>query len=277
MIKLTNRTAAMVAVLSLMLLASPSWRPSAQERKLVYENWYGETKKELSAHYTGKTVKLRMAIPNTRRGLEITDGEFQPSDFTQTQAQPGDEMTIKGVKVGANNIELLLNKNGGKRPNRFFGWMKRPRINLRFSRELTAKDMTVENVNRWLAAAIDVTPLTSITAEQSSNHAQPLIASVAETAPKSAPTNNSQDLPTASITGDLTPANPNFGELTVESSTAQARVYIDNAYSGVAPRTVRLRAGAHSILVMANGYAAWEQRLLIPAGKTSLVKVELQR
>src|SRR5215212_2344788 len=119
MIKLTNRTAAFVAMLSLALLASPSWKPAAQERRLVYENWYGETKKELSAHYAGKTVKLRMAIPNTRRGLEITDGEFQPSDFTQTQAQVGDEVTIKSVNVGANNIELLLNKSGGKRSNRF--------------------------------------------------------------------------------------------------------------------------------------------------------------
>jgi hypothetical protein len=277
MIKLTNRTAAFVAMLSLVLLASPSWGPSAQERRLVYENWYGETKKELSAHYTGKTVKLRMAIPNTRRGLELTDGEVQPNDFTQTQAQPGDEVTIKGVKVGANNIELLLNKTGGKRPNRLFGWMKRPRINLRFSRELTAKDMTVENVNRWLAAAIDVAPLTSLTAEQSANHPQPLIASVAETAPKSMPTDTSQSLPTASVTGDLTPASPNFGELTVESSTSQARIYIDNAYSGFAPRTVRLRAGVHSVLVMANGYTAWEQRLFIPGGKASVVKAELQR
>jgi hypothetical protein len=277
MIKLTNRTAAFVAMLSLVLLASPFWVPSAQERKLVYENWYGETKKELSAHYTGKTVKLRMAIPNTRRGLELTDGEVQPNDFTQTQAQPGDEMTIKGVKVGANNIELLLNKNGGKRPNRFFGWMKRPRINLRFSRELTAKDMTVENVNRWLAAAVDVTPLTPITAEQSSHQTQPLIASVADTAPKSAPKETSQSLLTASVTGDLTPASPNFGELTVESSMSQARVYIDNAYSGFAPKTVRLRAGVHSILVMANGYATWEQRLSIPGGKASVVRAELQR
>ena len=288
MIRLTYRTAAFVALLSLALLLSPSWQQPPQaaqatqavpERRLVYENWYGETKRELSAHYTGKTVKLRMAIPNTRRGLELSDGEVQPSDFTQTQAQPGEEVTIKSFKVGASNIELLLNKNGGKPPNRFFGWMKmkRPRINLRFSRELTARDMTVENVNRWLAAALDVAPLTSTTAEQASNHAQPLIASVAEAAPKITATENPHGLPTALITGELTPASPDFAELTVESSNSQARIYIDSAYSGFAPRTIRLQAGVHSILVMANGFTAWEQQLFIPGGKASMVKADLQR
>lgn len=277
MIKPINRIVTVMALLSLMLLASPSSGLSAQERNLVYEDWYGETKRELSAHYTGKTVKLRMAIPATRRGLEMTDGEFQQYDSAQTQAQPGDEVTIKSFKVGPTNIELLLNKNGAKRPNRFFGWMKRTRINLRFSRELTAKDMTVENVNRLLATAIDVAPLASAGTDNSSGNTQALIASVAETSPKSRPTNNSQGLPMASVTGELTPASPNFGELTVECATGQARIYIDNAYSGTAPKTVRLLAGIHSILVMANGYAAWEQRLFIPGGKASAVKAELQR
>lgn len=277
MLKLINRRVTIVALLLLSLLALSSSGPSAQERKLVYEDWYGETKRELSVHYTGKTVKLRMAIPATRRGLEMTDGEFSQDDSAQAQAQPGDEVTIKSFKVGATNFELLLNKTGEKRPNRFFGWMKRTRINLRFSRELTAKDMTVENVNRLLAAAIDVAPLVPASADNSSGNTQSLIASVAETAPKTLPISNSQGLPSASVTGDLSPASPNFGELTVECATSQARVYIDNAYSGFAPRTVRLRAGVHSVLVMANGYAAWEQRLLIPGGKASLVKAELQR
>jgi len=277
MIKPINRIVTVMALLSLVLLTSPSPGLSAQERKLAYEDWYGETKRELSAHYTGKTVTLRMAIPATRRGLEMTDGQFQQNDSAQAQAQPGDEVTIQSFRVGPTNIELLLNKNGTKRPNRFFGWMKRTRINLRFSRELTAKDMTVENVNRLLATAIDIAPLASASADHSSGNTQALIASVAEPAPKSLLVNHSQGVPMASITGELTPASPNFGELTVESSTAQARIYIDNAYSGTAPKTVRLRAGVHSILVMAKGYAAWEQRLLIPGGKSSVVKAELQR
>lgn len=274
MFKPANRIVMVVAILLSVLSALPL---SAQERKLVYENWYGETKKELTAHYTGKTVKLRLAIPYTRRGLEMTDGTFQSNDSAEPQAQPGDEMIISSFKVGVSNIELVLNKTSGKRPNRFFGWMKRPRINLRFSRELTAKDMTVENINQWLAPAIDVAPLIAVTAEISSKTASPLLASMSEQTLKPLPPGAPQGLPTATVTGELTPANPKFGELTVEASAGGARIYIDGAYSGVAPRTVRLRAGAHSVLVMTNGYAAWEQRLFIPGGKASMVKAELQR
>ncbi|HMV47190.1 MAG TPA: PEGA domain-containing protein [Blastocatellia bacterium] len=274
MFKPANRIVMVVAILLSVLSASPL---SAQERKLVYENWYGETKKELTAHYTGKTVKLRMAIPYTRRGLEMTDGTFQSNDSAEPQAQPGDDVTIRSFKVGVSNIELVLNKTSGKRPNRFFGWMKPPRINLRFSRELTAKDMTVESINQWLAQAIDVAPLIAVTAEKSPNTASPLLASMATPMLKPLPPDAPQDLPTATVTGELAPANPNFGELTVEASAGGARIYIDGAYSGVAPRTVRLRTGVHAVLVMANSFTAWEQRLFVPGGKASMVKAELQR
>ena len=137
MFKSANRSVMVRILLLSALLALPLSAPVAQERKLVYENWYAETKKELAAHYTGKTVKLRLAIPSTRRGLEVTDGTLPTENPAQAQAQPGEEVTIRSFKVGVSNIELLLNKTGGKRPNRFFGWMKRPRINLRFSRFLT--------------------------------------------------------------------------------------------------------------------------------------------
>lgn len=277
MFKLANRSVMVRILLLSALLSLPLSAPFAQERKLVYENWYAETKKELTAHYTGKTVKLRMAIPSTRRGLEMTDGTLPADNPAQAQAQPGEEVTIRSFKVGVSNIELLLNKTGGKRPNRFFGWMKRPRINLRFSRELTAKDMTVENVNRWLSAAVDVAPLIALTAEKAAPNASPLLASVAAPPLKALPANDSQDVPTATVTGDLTPADPNLGELTIEASAGGARIYINNSYSGPAPKTVRLRAGVHTILVMANGFKAWEQQVFVPGGKASVVKVELQR
>lgn len=277
MFKSANRSMVVRVLLLSALLVLPLSAPVAQERKLVYENWYAETKKELAAHYTGKTVTLRLAIPSTRRGLEMTDGTLPTDNPAQAQAQPGEEVTIKSFKVGVSNIELLLNKTGGKRPNRFFGWMKRTRINLRFSRELTAKDMTVENINRWLSAAVDVAPLIALTAEKAGSNASPLLASVAAPPLKALPANDSQDVPTATVTGDLNPVTPNFGELTIEASTGGARVYIDNAYSGPAPKTVRLRAGIHSISVMADGFKAWEQRVFVPGGKASVVKVELQR
>lgn len=283
MIKLTNRTATVAAALSLALLALPIWSSLAQERKLAYDDWYGDVKKTLTDHYTGKTVKLRMAIPATRRGLELTDGELPGAgekDLTPALAQPGDELTIKSFKVRDTSIELLLNREGEQPKTHFFSWPKRPRINLRFSRELTVKDMTIESINHWLAAAIDVGPLAPVMADQSTpstTNTQASIASEPESAAKPAVADPLQSLPTASVTGNLPPGSRNFGELTVECSTGSARVYIDDAYSGSAPRTVRLNSGVHSILVMANGFAAWEQRLVIPGGKSSVVKAELQR
>jgi len=289
--KQINRTVVIVTLLSLAMFALSSWGSFAQERRTAYEDWYGNVKKTLADHYTGKTVKLRMAIPATRRGLEMNDGALTgitEKDTAQSLAQPGDEVTIKNFKVGDRNIELLLNKNGAQPKRRFFSWPKQPRINLRFSRELNAQDMTVESINHWLAAAVDISALGSTTAEEPSNATPPSnaatqaslmpVASVGmDAGPKPSSVNGESDLATATVIGDLPNVGAKVGELTVESSVGQARVYIDNAYSGFAPRTVHLRAGVHTILVMANGYAAWEQRLLIPGGKASAIKAELRR
>lgn len=283
MIKLIKRTVMFAVVLSLLTL---TWASSAQDRKLAYDDWYGDVKKTLADHYTGKTVRLRMGIPATRRGLELVDGSFERKDESQSAqslAQPGDELIIKSFKVRDNNIEVLFNNPSEKPKARFFRWpTKQPRINLRFSRELTVKDMTIESINRWLSTAVDITSLTPVIAAESvTNNTQASVISVPEPAAKSSSSNSAQGdaqgLPMPSIVKELTPANPDLAELTVESSSATARVYIDDAYSGFAPRTVKLRTGVHSILVMANGYAAWEQQLFIPGGKASVVKAELQR
>lgn len=283
MIKLIKRTVMFAVVLSLLTL---TWASSAQDRKLAYDDWYGDVKKTLADHYTGKTVRLRMGIPATRRGLELVDGSFERKDESQSAqslAQPGDELIIKSFKVRDDNIEVLFNNPSEKPKARFFRWpAKQPRINLRFSRELTVKDMTIESINRWLSTAVDITSLTPVIAAESvANNTQASVISAPEPAAKSSSSNSAQGdaqgLPMPSIVKELTPANPDLAELTVESSSATARVYIDDAYSGFAPRTVKLRTGVHSILVMANGYAAWEQRLFIPGGKVSVVKAELQR
>ncbi|MGH9799765.1 MAG: PEGA domain-containing protein, partial [Blastocatellia bacterium] len=236
---------------------------------------------------TGKTVKLRMAIPATRRGLEMVDGAIDSSGAAasaETLAQSGDDVTIKSFKVRDNDIELLLSKAGDKPKGGFFSRPKKPRISLRFSRELTAKDMTIPAINNWLSAAIDVTALTPAGAEPSSGaqaSVAPPVTMPKEAATKpsaaKAPMENPQGLPTSTITGELPQSVPGVAELTVECPGKYARIYIDDAYSGFAPRTVRLRAGVHSILVMADGYSAWEQRLFIPAGKASVVKAEPTR
>jgi len=270
-----------MAVAALLSLAALTWAASAQDRRLAYDDWYGDVKKTLADHYTGKTVRLRMAIPATRRGLELTDGAAESpaeKDSAQTLAEPGDELTIKSFKIRDASIELLLNKEGQPRKRRLFSWPKQPRIQLHFSRELSAKDMSIESINHWLAAAVDVSPLGPAVAEQPPNTTQASITPAPEAAPaKVVWVNNVQSLPTATVTGELPKGNTKVGELTVTGPTNQARIYIDGAYSGFAPRTVRLPAGVHSILMMANGYAAWEQRLIVPGGKASIIKAELQR
>jgi len=278
--KTTYRT---MVVMALLLLAVTTWAVSAQDRRLAYDDWYGDAKKTLADHYTGKTVRLRMAIPATRRGLELTDGTVENQtikESAQALAQPGDELTIKSFKLRDSSIEILFNKPDQPRKSRFFNWPKQPRINLSFSHELHAKEMNIESINRWLAAAVDISSLGPAVTEQASNTTQASISSAPEPMAKMAVGNSDQSLPMATVTGELTNVSPNIGELTITDSInqlGQTRVYIDNAYSGSAPRTVRLRAGAHSILVIANGYAAWEQRLMIPGGKSSVVKADLRR
>lgn len=274
-IKLTNRTAIFVALCSLALLV---WVSLAQGKQADGEDWYGGVKKMLAGHYTGKTVKLRMAIPATRRGLEMSDGAFsrrEQADSAQALARPGDELTIKSFKVRDTSIEILLDRNGEQRKGSFFSRPKQPRINLRFSRELNGRDLTVENINRWLSPAIDLGAPAPAIAENPSNNTQASVAP--EPAPRVATINNASNLPVATVVADLSPVNQNIGELTIECPAGQGRIYIDNAYSGFAPRTVRLRAGVHSILVMAAGYAAWEQQLIVPGGKSSIAKAELRR
>lgn len=282
---LTNRTLTVIAILCLILPTMVSFGQSSQagqKSNLTYEDWYGDTKKILADHYTGKTVKLRMPIPATRRGLEMFDGSFErgaEATSAESLAQPGDDVTIKSFKLRDHDIELMLDKTGAKPKSGFFSRPKKPRINIRFSRELTAKDMTIETINRWLSATMDVTPLMPAGAENSATQAS--VAPSAESGPKPATaktrTENPQGLPTPSIISDLAQGNTGFAELTIECTGKYARVYIDDAYSGFAPRTIRLRAGVHSILVMADGYKAWEQRLFIPGAKASVVKADLQR
>lgn len=275
MIKLNNKILMMVAVLSVAVMALVSF---AQDRNLAYDDWYGDMKKTLTDHYTGKTVKLRMAIPDTRRGLEIQDGEFNSSEDDNSMnalARPGDEVTIKSFKIRDQNIELQLLKLGEKRKRRFFSFARNPRINLRLSRELTSKDLTIENINQWLSAAVDVTPLGGTAAGLNTATAQASIVPEPEPAKTDGNRDNPRGLPTPSVSGNLNSSEDGIGELTIECPV-RARVYIDDAYSGFAPRTIRLKSGIHSILVMADGHA-WEQRLFIPAGKASTVKAEIQR
>src|SRR5262249_25915698 len=277
----THRVKVLLAVLVILPLVVPA---SAQNKKLVDEDWYGDVKKILMDHYTGKTVRLKLPIPATRRGLEMVDGALQreaSKTAPQFSAQIGDELTITSFRVSDSSIEALLDKDEPPRKSKFpnpFALSKQPRINLRFSHELSSKDLTIKNLNHFLSQAMDVTTLASPSAENNSTAGaasnQPAEAQPPRT-PELAPAE--RPLPTPNIVADLPTVAPNVGELTVECSTPGARIYIDGSYSGVAPRTLRLRTGFHTILVVSAGYKNWERKLLIPGAKISVARAELQK
>src|SRR5262245_51341497 len=160
----THRVNFLLAALVILLLAAPA---SAQDKKLVDEDWYGDVKKALADHYTGKTVRLKLPIPATRRGLEMIDGSAQREAsriVPPMAARIGDELTIKSFRVGDSNVEVMLGKDEPPPKKKFsnpFAARKESRINLRFSHELSSKDLTIENLNRFLAQAVDVAPLSS--------------------------------------------------------------------------------------------------------------------
>ncbi|MCI0664316.1 MAG: PEGA domain-containing protein [Acidobacteria bacterium] len=277
----THRIHVLLAALIILPLAVPV---SGQSRRLVDEDWYGDVKKILTDHYTGKSVRLKLPIPATRRGLEIVDGSLlreASNTPPQFSARAGDELTIKSFKVSDSSVEVLLDKNEPTRRNRLvslFAGPGLPRINLRFSHELSSKDLTIENLNRFLSLAVDVTKLASPVAENNSTaSAAPNQQTDIQQArnPELGPAE--QSLPTPNIIADLPTTGPTVGELTIECSVRGARIYIDGSYSGVAPRTLRLRAGFHTILIVSDDYENWERRLYIPGAKISVVRAELQK
>src|SRR5262249_5035804 len=115
-----------------------------------------------------------LPIPATRRGLEMVDGSVQREASRiapQFSARVGDELTIKSFRVGDSNVGVLLGKNEPppkKKLRNPFAGPKESRINVRFSHKLSSKELTIENLNRFLAQAIDVTPLASPTVENNS-------------------------------------------------------------------------------------------------------------
>lgn len=298
MTKLNHRVT-MLGGLLLTILILTQAPALGQDRTLPEEDWYGETKRILISHYTGKTVRLKLPIPATRRGLEVIDGALQNNaDPTPppTAAQAGDELTVKSFKITDHDIELLLGKNEPPPPKkRFsnpFSTPKPARINLHFSRELAAKDLTIENINRHLVAAIDVTTLAPPIVEKAAEKPLEKAANTTQasiTAPANEPAvradvparleahANNQGLPSSTVVSELPSAGLKVAELTVECAAQPARVYVDGSYSGLAPRTIRVRAGVHTILVVSEGYQPWERRLFIPGAKVSVVRAEMKR
>lgn len=155
-----------------------------------------------------------------------------------------------------------------------------PRITLKFSREISTRDLNLQSINRWLAVAVDTTslvpapdpaPRAAVTAEASpAPTARPDASTLAERAAAA------QGIQKAPLTGNIITAQPNVSELNIECSVPGARLYIDGDFSGTVPRTVRLLMGVHTVFILAPGYDSWEQKFFIPAGKAALIRAQLK-
>lgn len=64
--------------------------------------------------------------------------------------------------------------------------------------------------------------------------------------------------------------------LTIKSY-APARIYIDGAYSGVTPRTVKLLAGEHTVMLIADGYQEWTRKVRLNGQEQAGILASLRK
>ncbi|HZS04542.1 MAG TPA: PEGA domain-containing protein [Blastocatellia bacterium] len=247
----------------------------------------------LNEYYAGKMVRAKVVIPAGQKGLEIVDGQITLSIPApdQAAAQPGDSLLITQLRFTSKRIEVEFAGNGEELSQQtasagksFAGKsvkLPAPRLQLQFSREITTRDLNIQTINRLLAAAVDVSllvpektgqPPTAISSESPDRHSN-----AAQIALRLAERRaNAEGIPTAPTATEGTVTEPGVGEVAIVSTAQRSRLYIDGAFSGQTPRNLRILAGVHTILVILDGYAPWEKKFFIPAGKLSIVAAQMQ-
>jgi len=74
----------------------------------------------------------------------------------------------------------------------------------------------------------------------------------------------------------LNPNTPSTGTLYIQSSPANAQLYVDGTYYGLTPHTVSgLSPGSHSVLVQKSGYQDWSSTAQVSSGSTTTVSATL--
>ncbi len=293
--------------LSLSVLAQPM--QAERKRQVVSERQLdSDLKLLLNDYYVGKPVRAKVVIPATERGVEVLDGQLkvQPLSVLTVAVQPGEMVLIKEIRFKNKEIEVRFNGehltetsesaplaltpvgpvgSDATVPKTAFipkapksaKALPDPRVILRFSRDIETRDLNLQSINRLLAPAIEVTSLTPAPTTATA------LSPTTEAPPRPTANDRAQQLATeqgiaiAPVTGDLVGASANVGELVIESSIAGARLYIDGAYSGTAPRTVQMVMGVHRVLVVAAGQGQFEQKFFLPAGKISILKAEFKQ
>jgi len=67
------------------------------------------------------------------------------------------------------------------------------------------------------------------------------------------------------------------GVVKITSNPEGAEVDIDGAYTGQSPRSPALAPGEHKLKLQKKGYKDWERKIMIAAGETLEVSVEMER
>lgn len=275
-------------------------RPAASERQIN-----SDLKILLNDYYSGKPVRAKVVIPANERGLEVIDGQLKVHPLPELTAavQPGELVLIKELRFKSKEIEVRFDgehlKEVGNtapppgvpglapvgphgsdatvgpppaalvakapKPSKS---LPDPRIILRFSRDIETRDLNLQSINRLLSPAVDVTTLVPHATAEDKPAPRP---SAVERAQQAAA---QQGIPIAPVTGELIGATPGAGELVIECSVASARLYIDGAYSGTAPRTVQLLMGVHTVLIVAPGQRQFEQKFFLLPGKVATIKAD---
>ncbi len=300
----------LMAVMFLQSISGQSVRPrqAASDKRID-----SDLKLLLNDYYAGKPVRAKIVIPANERGVEILDGQLkaQPLADLQSAVQPGELVLIKELRFKNKVIEVYFNSEHlnevaetaaplpDLKPVGSFGAeanarpstaslqmvasknpkvskpLPDPRIMLRFSREIGTQDLNLQSINRLLSPAVDISSLTPKTepAMNVAGAAKPVERPDANTLAQQEALAKGITIPP--ITGDLIGVRSGIGEITIECQITGARLYLDGAYSGTAPRTVQMLMGEHTVLVVAPNYSAFEQKFFLPSGKAAVIKAEL--
>lgn len=279
-------------------------RPAASEKQIN-----SDLKLLLNDYYAGKPVRAKVVIPANERGVEVLDGQLKiyPLPELTAAVQPGELVLIKELRFKNKEIEVRFDGEHLKeaattappqaipglapvgphgsdatvgpppaalvpKTSKVTKALPDPRVVLRFTREIETRDLNLQSINRLLSPAVDVGSLVPNTSLERKATALPARSTASERAQQAAV---EQGIPVAPATGDLIGAASDVGELVIECSVPGARLYIDGAFSGTAPRTVQLQMGVHTVLVVGGGQNQFEQKFFLPAGKISTIKADL--
>jgi PEGA domain len=85
---------------------------------------------------------------------------------------------------------------------------------------------------------------------------------------QSAPTQTDPPTPAAAV--------PSFGSVQLNSTPDGAEVYVDGAFVGNAPATLKLAPGQHMIRVMQSGYKEWSREVTVQTGSEAHLTATLE-